>query len=58
MQDSKPYFTKTNYAPVDGLRPSLFDLRILAPVAELRPIRFAFLSITLDKYILIDIINC
>lgn len=43
MQDSIPYFTKSNYAPVDGFLPSLFDLRILAPVAGLRPSRFALL---------------
>ncbi len=58
MQDSKPYFTKTNYAPVDGLRPSLFDLLILAPVAGLRPSRFALLKVPIDILILIDIINC
>ncbi len=58
MQDSKPYFTKTNYAPVDGLRPSLFDLLILTPVARLRPSRFILLKVPIDKLILIDIINC
>ena len=58
MQDSIPYFTKSNYAPVDGFLPSLFDLRILAPVAGLRPSRFALLKVPIDILILIDIINC
>jgi hypothetical protein len=49
MQDSKPYFTKSNYAPVAGFRPErlarLFSncIFIRAPVDGLRPCRFALL---------------
>ena len=49
MQDSKPYFTKSNYAPVAGFLPlrlarlfSNLSLNI-APVDGLRPLRFALL---------------
>jgi hypothetical protein len=35
MQDSKPHFTKSNYAPIAGFRPSLLALRIFAPVGGL-----------------------
>ncbi len=41
MQDSKPYFTKLNYAPVDGFRPSRLDL----------------LDIAVEILILVNIIN-
>ena len=57
MQDSKPYFTKTNYAPVDGLRPSLFDLLILTPVARLRPSSFILLKIAVVTFTLVNVVN-
>ena len=57
MQDSKPYFTKTNYAPVDGLRPSLFDLIDLAPVDGLRPSLLALRKIAVVTFTLVNVVN-